>query len=111
MNGVINGRDEHLRMCSAIVSHALSNGKKSTLCESHESPENPKSCPKHKCNYWLITPNKHFALKLISFKSGQLQNNTADGAMSISINCVINLITSHYKLSISQVTRKSKSCC
>ena len=73
MNGVINGRDEHLRMCSAIVSHALSNGKKGTLCEGHESPENPKNCPKHKCDYWLITPNKHFALKLISFKSRQLQ--------------------------------------
>ena len=33
--------------------------------------------------------NKLFVLKLISFKSGQLQNNTVNGAMSISINCVI----------------------
>ena len=32
--------------------------------------------------------NKHFVLKLISFNSGQLQNNTGNGAMSITINHV-----------------------
>ena len=34
--------------------------------------------------------NKHFVLKLISFKSGQFQNNTVNDGISISINRVIN---------------------
>ena len=50
--------------------------------------------PKFARNKHVITgeshqANKLFVLKLISFKSGQLQNNTVNGAMSISINCVI----------------------
>ena len=36
--------------------------------------------------------NKDFVLKLISFNSGQLQNNTVNGAMSITVNRVINYI-------------------
>ena len=53
----------------------------------------PKNSPNQTCNY-LITgqsqqTNKHFVLKLISFDSGQLQNNTANGAMSNTINPVI----------------------
>ena len=34
---------------------------------------------------------KHFLSKLISFNSGQLQKNTVNGAMSITINRVINV--------------------
>ena len=33
--------------------------------------------------------NKHFVLKLISFNSGQLQNNNDNGEKSIRINSVI----------------------
>ena len=54
----------------------------------------PKNRPNQTCDYWLITPKKRFVLKLISFNSGQiqirqLQNNTINGAMSITINRVI----------------------
>ena len=47
--------------------------------------------PNQACNYWSITPNQHFALKLITagnYKSGsgKLQNNTVDGAMLVSCN-------------------------
>ena len=65
----------------------------------------PKNCSNQSCDYWFITPNQHFALKLISFNSSQLQisereirkqlwlqNNTVKGAMSITTNCVINQV-------------------
>ena len=45
----------------------------------------PQNYPNQICDYWLITPNnKHFVLKLISFNSGQLENNTVNGAMSVN---------------------------
>ena len=56
------------------------------------SPKSPEP------NLWLLvnhTKPKNTVLKLISFNSrqlqnsGQLQNNTVNGAMSITINCVI----------------------
>ena len=31
-------------------------------------------------------------MKLISFNSGQLQNKTVNGAISITINCVITVV-------------------
>ena len=48
------------------------------------------NCPKQTCGYWSITPNQHFVLKLVSFNSGQLQNNSFNGEMLITINRVIN---------------------
>ena len=36
-----------------------------------------------------LQTNKHFVLKRISFNSRQLQNNSVDGAMLITINRVI----------------------
>ena len=52
----------------------------------------PKNRSNQTRDYWLITPNhKHFVLKVTSFNSGQLQNNTVNSAMSISINHVIKI--------------------
>ena len=63
----------------------------------------PKNRPIQTCDYWLITPNQQTlcietnALTVGNYKSasgqlqnnGKLQNNTVNGAMSISINSVI----------------------
>ena len=55
----------------------------------------PKNCSNQRCDYWLHQTNKDFVLKLILINSGQLQNsgklqnNTVNGAMSITINRVI----------------------
>ena len=55
-----------------------------------------KNCPNQTCDYWLITPNQQtlcietdIFLTSGNYKStsGQLQNNTVNGAMSIAINC------------------------
>ena len=64
----------------------------------------PKNCLNQACDYWLITPNQHFVLKLIYFNyyksasqqlenSRQLQNNIVNSAMSITANRVINQVT------------------
>ena len=66
----------------------------------------PKNYWNQTCSYWLITPNQKTLWKnLISFNSGQLQlasgqlenscwlqHNTINGAMSVTINCVINQV-------------------
>ena len=57
----------------------------------------PKNRPIQTCDYWLITPNQQTLcietnlLTVGNYKSasGKLQNNTVNGAMSISINSVI----------------------
>ena len=53
------------------------------------------NCSNQTCDYWLITPNQHFVLKVISFNGRQLQINkctiTVNGAMSIT-TCVINQV-------------------
>ena len=46
----------------------------------------PKNHPKQTFDYQLITPNQQ---PLIYFNSRQLQNNTVNGTMSITINHVI----------------------
>ena len=46
-----------------------------------------KNSPNQTCDYSLITPNQQFVL--LSFNSGQLQNNI-NVAMSITINRVTN---------------------
>ena len=55
----------------------------------------------------LHQTNKHFVLKLISFNSGQLQiselsgqlqNNSVDGVMSITINRVIIISNCSYEI-------------
>lgn len=48
-----------------------------------------KNSPNQTCDYSLITPNQRFVLKLLSFNSGQVQNNI-NVAMSITIIRVIN---------------------
>ena len=52
--------------------------------------------PNQTCDYWLITANQQtLCMKLISFNSGQLQysgqlqNNTVNGAMTIPIDRVV----------------------
>ena len=63
----------------------------------------PQSHPNQTCDYWLITPNQQTLfietiLTVSNYKSaseqlqnsGQLQNNTVNGAMSITLNRVIN---------------------
>ena len=57
----------------------------------------PKNRPIQTCDYWLITPNQQtlcIETNLVTvgnYKSARekLQNNTVNGAMSISINSVI----------------------
>ena len=50
----------------------------------------PKILPAQTCDYWLShQTNKDFVLKLISFNSGQLQNNTVNCVMLIIMNGVI----------------------
>ena len=57
----------------------------------------PRNCSSQTCDYWLITQNQQ---AICIENSGQLQNrrqlqnNTGNGAMSIAINRVINLIIS-----------------
>ena len=60
----------------------------------------PKNRPKQTCDYWLIIPNQQslcietniYQEWTINYKlpSGQLQNITVNGAMSITINRGIN---------------------
>ena len=53
----------------------------------------PKNGPNRTCDYWLITPSQQtLYIELISFNNGQLQNNTFNGAMSITTNRVIKLV-------------------
>ena len=50
----------------------------------------PQNIPNQTCDYWLITQNQQtFCIEVKSFNSGQLQNNTVNGAISITINHVI----------------------
>ena len=59
-----------------------------------------QNCPNKTCDYCLITLNEQrFCIETNIFNSGQLksergqlQNNTVNGAMSITNNCVINEI-------------------
>ena len=47
-------------------------------------------------DYWLITQNQPtLYIELISFNTGQLQNNTVNGAMSITISRVIMTVNCH----------------
>ena len=59
----------------------------------------PKNLPNQTCGYWLITPNQktlcietNMFLTAGNYKSstGQLKNNSVNGAMLITINHVIN---------------------
>ena len=73
----------------------------------------PQNRTNQTCDYWLITPNQHnFVLKLRSFYCGQLQiseqtiteqrelqYNTANGAMSVTISRLIyKLVWSLYRV-------------
>ena len=50
----------------------------------------PKNNLNQTCDYWLITPNQEtLCIKTSIFNSQQLQNNTVNGAVSITINRVI----------------------
>ena len=51
----------------------------------------PKKCPSQACGYWLITPNQQSLCieTNIFFNSRQLQNTFVNGAMLITISCVI----------------------
>ena len=50
----------------------------------------PQNIPNQTCDYWLITQNQQtFCIEVKSFNSGQLQNNTVNGAILITINHVI----------------------
>ena len=62
----------------------------------------PKNPPNQTGGYWLITPNQHFVFKLILFnsrqlqiserattKQRQLQNNSVNNTMLMTINRVI----------------------
>ena len=59
----------------------------------------PENLPNRICGYWLITPNqKTLCIETNTFLtagnyksgSGQLKNNSVNGAMLITINRVIN---------------------
>ena len=59
----------------------------------------PKNGPNGTCYYWLITPSQQtLCIELISFNNGQLQNNTFNGAMSITTNRVIKLVITYTKM-------------
>ena len=54
---------------------------------------------KQTCDYWLITPNQqtlctetNIFLQRAITKQRAIQNDIINGAMSISINCVINIV-------------------
>ena len=51
----------------------------------------PKKCPSQACGYWLITPNQQSLCieTNIFFNSRQLQNTFVNGAILITISCVI----------------------
>ena len=71
----------------------------------------PQNCPIRRCDYLLITPNqKTFFIETSILTAGnyksasrQLQNNTVNGAMSITLNLVIRMII--LCLKIAQVPR------
>ena len=58
-----------------------------------------KNFPNQTWDYWLTTPNQQTVLKLISFNSGQLQNNwqlqnnSVNVLMWVTINRVIKFLT------------------
>ena len=57
----------------------------------------PKTCPNQPCDYWLITTNQQTVrIETNVFNSEQLQNNTFNGAMSITINRVVTGIIQVY---------------
>ena len=51
----------------------------------------PKYRPNQTCDYCLITQNQQI-LFIETNNSGQLQNNTVNGAVSITINRVFNCL-------------------
>ena len=62
----------------------------------------PKNCLNQTCVYWLILPNQQTLFTRTNFNSRQLQiskwaiteqNDSVNGAMLITINCVITDIT------------------
>ena len=67
----------------------------------------PQNCPNQTCGYWLITPNQQTLCieTSIFYKSanGELQTNSVDGEMLITINLVIVAVIEIYKV-------KSKGC-
>ena len=72
----------------------------------------PEYHPSQTHAYWLITQNQqYFVLKLMSFKSGwlqnsgQLQNNAVNGATSITVNRVITKLLMFMKGAINRVEK------
>ena len=60
----------------------------------------PQNCPNQTCGYWLITSNQQtLCTETDIFNIGQLQNsvilqnNSVNGALVITMNCVINYKT------------------
>ena len=77
----------------------------------------PKNCPNETCGYWLITPNQqmicietNIAAGNYKSASGQLQNNSVNGAILITIHHVI-MKTSSYEVIATRLDKWNSRWC